>query len=62
MIVPPAGVRVLRLARMRAALLGPLKEVHGVSDKILMMTLSILFLSMIVPLPTGPGPRHLQRL
>ena len=33
-----------RLARMRTALLDPLKEVHGVSDKILMMTLSVLFL------------------
>jgi hypothetical protein len=33
-----------RLARMRAALLDPLKEVYGVSDKILMMTLSVLFL------------------
>jgi hypothetical protein len=33
-----------RLARMRAALLDPLKEVYGVSDKILMMALSALFL------------------
>jgi len=33
-----------RLASMRAALLDPLKEVYGVSDKILMMTLSVLFL------------------
>jgi hypothetical protein len=33
-----------RLARMRAALLEPLKEIHGVSDKILMMALSQLFL------------------
>jgi hypothetical protein len=29
---------------MRAALLDPLKEVHGVSDKVLMMALSQLFL------------------
>jgi hypothetical protein len=34
-----------RLARMRAALVGPLKEVYGVSDKVLMMALSQLFLS-----------------
>jgi hypothetical protein len=33
-----------RLARMRAALIDPLKEVHGVSDKVLLMTLSSLFL------------------
>jgi hypothetical protein len=33
-----------RLARMRAALLDPLKEVYGVSDKVLMMALSQLFL------------------
>jgi hypothetical protein len=33
-----------RLARMRTALLDPLKEVHGVSDKVLMMALSYLFL------------------
>jgi hypothetical protein len=33
-----------RLARMRAALMEPLKEVHGVSDKVLMMALSNLFL------------------
>jgi hypothetical protein len=33
-----------RLARMRAALIAPLKEVYGVSDKILMMALSVLFL------------------
>jgi hypothetical protein len=33
-----------RLATMRAALLDPLKEVYGVSDKILMMALSVLFL------------------
>jgi hypothetical protein len=31
-----------RLARMRAALIEPLKEVYGVSDKVLMMTLSQL--------------------
>jgi hypothetical protein len=29
---------------MRTAVLGPLKEVYGVSDKILMMALSVLFL------------------
>jgi hypothetical protein len=33
-----------RLARMRAALIEPLKEVYGVSDKVLMMALSQLFL------------------
>jgi hypothetical protein len=33
-----------RLDRMRAALLGPLKEIHGVSDKVPMMALSNLFL------------------
>jgi hypothetical protein len=33
-----------RLARMRAALIEPLKEVYGVSDKMLMMALSQLFL------------------
>jgi hypothetical protein len=33
-----------RLARMRAALVEPLKEVYGVSDKVLMMALSQLFL------------------
>jgi hypothetical protein len=40
-----------RLARMRTALLDPLKEVHGVSDKILMMALSVLFLG-------APGRRR----
>jgi hypothetical protein len=33
-----------RLARMREALLEPLKEIYGVSDKVLMMALSNLFL------------------
>jgi hypothetical protein len=33
-----------RLARMRAALVEPMKEVYGVSDKVLMMALSQLFL------------------
>jgi len=33
-----------RLARMTAALLEPLKEIYGVSDKVLMMALSNLFL------------------
>jgi hypothetical protein len=33
-----------RLARMRAALIDPLKEVYGVSDKVLMMALAQLFL------------------
>jgi hypothetical protein len=33
-----------RQARMRAALLDPLREVYGVSDKVLMMALSQLFL------------------
>jgi hypothetical protein len=41
-----------RLARMRAALMEPLKEVHGVSDKVLMMALSNLFLG-------APGHRYL---
>jgi hypothetical protein len=40
-----------RLARMRMALLDPLKEVYGVSDKILMMALSVLFLG-------APGRRR----
>jgi hypothetical protein len=40
-----------RLARMRTAVLGPLKEVYGVSDKILMMALSVLFLG-------APGRRR----
>jgi hypothetical protein len=38
----PAGPG--RLARMRAALIEPLKEVYGVSDKVLMMTLSQLLI------------------
>jgi hypothetical protein len=33
-----------RLTRMRAALVDPLREVYGVSDKVLMMALSQLFL------------------
>jgi hypothetical protein len=33
-----------RLGRMRAALIDPLREVYGVSDKVLMMALSQLFL------------------
>jgi hypothetical protein len=40
-----------RLARMRRAVLDPLKEVYGVSDKILMMALSVLFLG-------APGHRR----
>jgi hypothetical protein len=40
-----------RLARMRMAVLDPLKEVYGVSDKILMMALSVLFLG-------APGRRR----
>jgi hypothetical protein len=40
-----------RLARMRTALLDPLKEIYGVSDKILMMALSVLFLG-------APGRRR----
>jgi len=43
-----------RLARMRAAVLDPLKEVHGVSDKVLMMALSYLFLG-------APGHRRRWR-
>jgi hypothetical protein len=34
-----------RLARMRAALIEPLKEVYGISDKVLMMALSQLLLA-----------------
>jgi hypothetical protein len=41
-----------RLARMRAALIDPLKEVYGVSDKVLTMALSQLFLG---------APRHRRR-
>jgi hypothetical protein len=41
-----------RLARMRAALIDPLKEVYGVSDKVLTMALSQLFLG---------APRHRHR-
>jgi hypothetical protein len=40
-----------RLALMRLAVLDPLKEVYGVSDKILMMALSVLFLG-------APGRRR----
>jgi hypothetical protein len=40
-----------RLASMRMAVLDPLKEVYGVSDKILMMALSVLFLG-------APGRRR----
>jgi hypothetical protein len=40
-----------RLARMRTAVLDPLKEVYGVSDKILIMALSVLFLG-------APGRRR----
>jgi hypothetical protein len=40
-----------RLARMRMAVLDPLKEIYGVSDKILMMALSVLFLG-------APGRRR----
>jgi hypothetical protein len=36
-----------RLARMRAALIEPLKEVYGVSDKVLMMTLSQLLVGAL---------------
>ena len=43
-----------RLARMRAAALDPLKEVYGVSDKVLMMALSVLFLG-------APGRRRRWR-
>jgi hypothetical protein len=52
MAAKPAGPD--RLARMRMALLDPLKEVHGVSDKILMMALSALFLG-------APGRRRRWR-
>jgi hypothetical protein len=41
-----------RLARMRAALLEPLREIYGVSDKVLMVALSGLFLG---------APRHRRR-
>jgi hypothetical protein len=43
-----------RLARMRMALLDPLKEVYGVSDKVLMMALASLFLG-------APRARHRWR-
>jgi hypothetical protein len=43
-----------RLARMRMAVLDPLKEVYGVSDKVLMMALSVLLLG-------APGRRHRWR-
>jgi hypothetical protein len=39
----PSGPQ--RLARMRAALIEPLKEVYGISDKVLMMALSQLLLA-----------------
>jgi hypothetical protein len=39
---------------MRMALLDPLKEVHGVSDKVLIMALSVLFLG-------APGRRRRWR-
>ena len=42
--MPPPTSGPGRLARMRAALLDPLKEVYGVSDKVLMMALSQLLL------------------
>jgi hypothetical protein len=41
-----------RLARMRAALIEPMKEVYGISDKVLMMALAQLFLG---------APRHRRR-
>ena len=41
-----------RLARMRAALVDPLREVYGVSDKVLMMALSQLLLG------APPARRH----
>jgi hypothetical protein len=41
-----------RLARMRAALIEPMKEVYGISDKVLMMALAQLFLG---------APRHRHR-
>jgi hypothetical protein len=34
-----------RLARLRAALIGPLREIYGVSDKVLTMTLSGILLA-----------------
>src|SRR5271156_1588725 len=43
-----------RLARMRAALIDPLREVYGVSDKVLMMALALLFLG-------APRGRHRWR-
>ena len=39
-----------RLTRMRAALLDPLREVYGVSDKVLMMALSGLLLASTKPI------------
>jgi hypothetical protein len=46
-----------RLARMRASLIEPLREVYGVSDKVLTMALSCILLrrnTAMVPLATGP--------
>ena len=40
-----------RLPRMREALIGPLREVYGVSDKVLAMTLSCILLA---------APKHLR--
>ena len=40
-----------RLARLREALIGPLREVYGVSDKVLTMTLSCILLAAPKRLP-----------
>ena len=45
-----------RLARLREALIGPLREVYGVSDKVLTMTLSCILLAApkrLAPLARG---------
>ena len=43
----PAGPD--RLARMRDAVIGPLRQIHGVSDKVLTMALSSLLLGVSTP-------------
>ena len=48
----PAGPD--RLARMRDAVIAPLREVHGVSDKVLTMALSSLLLGAPKQLPLWP--------
>ena len=45
-------------ARLREALIGPLREVYGVSDKVLTMTLSCILLAAPKRLPAGTGRRQ----